>query len=155
MTTSLVCADAGLALKLVLPEPDSDLARALWERWKAERVLVIAPTLWGYEVVSVIRNRAHRGQLPAEMEEEALAVLQGLPVHLMAPAGLHRRGWELARQFDRPAAYEAHYLALAEMAGCAFWTADERLVNAVRGELDWVHWLGDYDARDSAGAGAS
>ena len=155
MTTSVVCADAGLALKLVLPEPDSGLARDLWERWKAERALVIAPTLWGYEIVSVIRNRAHRGQIPAEVEEEALAVLQGLPVQLMAPVGLHRRAWELARQFDRPAAYDAHYLALAEMAGCPFWTADERLVNAVHGELDWVHWLGDYHATDPVRPGAS
>ncbi len=144
MTNSLVCADAGLALKLVLPEPDSALARALWETWKAERTLVIAPTLWGYEVTSVIRNRVHRGQLPPEMEEEAFTTLHELPVQLMAPTGLHRRAWELARHFDRPAAYDAHYLALAEMAGCPFWTADERLFNAVREELNWVHWLGDY-----------
>ena len=144
MTNSLVCADASLALKLVLPEPDSALARALWEEWKAEHTLVIAPTLWEYEVTSVIRNRVHRGQLPPDIEEEVFTTLHELPVQLMAPTGLHRRAWELARHFDRSAAYDAHYLALAEMAGCPFWTADERLFNTVREELDWVRWLGDF-----------
>lgn len=144
MTSSIICADANLALKLVLHEHDSVLARALWEDWKARQITVIAPTLWGYEVTSVIRNRAHRGGLAPEMEVKALATAHQLPVQLMRPAGLHRRAWELARHFDLSAAYDAHYLALAEMGGCPFWTADERLFNVVCGALDWVHWLGNY-----------
>ena len=144
MVNSMVCADANLALKFVLYEHDSALARALWEDWNARQIMIIAPTLWGYEVTSVIRNRAHRGRLAPEMEGEALATVLQLPVHLMKPGGLHQRAWELACRFDLPAAYDAHYLALAEMEGCPFWTADERLFNAVHGSLDWVHRLGDY-----------
>jgi predicted nucleic acid-binding protein len=144
MTNSLVCADANLALKLVLHERGSALARALWEDWNSQGLSVIAPTLWAYEVTSVIRKRAHRGQLTSEGEADALAAIHQLPVQLMRPAGLHQRAWELARRFNLPAAYDAHYLALAEMAECPFWTADERLFNRVRDELDWVHWLGSY-----------
>jgi predicted nucleic acid-binding protein len=144
MTSSQVCADASLGLKLVLPEADSALARALWDAWRLQKIAVIAPTLWGYEVTSVIRNRVHRGLFSAEREAEALEVLDLLPVQLLGPDGLHRRAWEIARHFNRPAAYDAHYLALAEMVGCPFWTTDERLFNAVRSELNWVHWLGDY-----------
>jgi len=77
---SLVCADANLALKIVLHEPDSARARALWEEWKAQQTLVIAPTLWGYEVTSVVRKRAHRGLLPPDIERETLAVVHQLPV---------------------------------------------------------------------------
>ncbi|HEY3231696.1 MAG TPA: type II toxin-antitoxin system VapC family toxin, partial [Roseiflexaceae bacterium] len=66
------------------------------------------------------------------------------------PDGLHRRAWEIAHQFKRPAAYDAHYLALAEIAGCPFWTADERLFNAVKDQLGWVRWLGDYRASSTA-----
>jgi predicted nucleic acid-binding protein len=146
MTNSLVCTDASLALKLVLRESDSELARSLWEEWKARQVTVIAPTLWGYEVTSVIRNRVYRGRLPSDMERDLFTAVHQLPVQLMEPAGLHRRAWELAHQFDRPAAYDAHYLALAEMVGCAFWTADERLFNVVCDELNWVYWLGHYQA---------
>jgi predicted nucleic acid-binding protein len=50
----------------------------------------------------------------------------------------------LAKKFDRPAAYDSHYLALAEMLGCELWTGDRRLYNAVKDELPWVKWLGDY-----------
>jgi len=139
----VVCVDASVTLKLVLPEEDSDLAQALWSWWRKKRAIVIAPTLWGYEVTSTLRKNAHRGLIPAEKEEVLFDKLHELPVRLMSPAGLHRRASELARRFDRPAAYDAHYLALAEMVGCPFWTADKRLYNRVHNELPWVNWLGN------------
>lgn len=65
-------------------------------------------------------------------------------MRICAPIGLHHRAWERAYRFKQPAAYDAHYLALAEMLGCEFWTADRRLHNAVKDELPWVKWLGDF-----------
>jgi predicted nucleic acid-binding protein len=144
MTNSVVCVDANIALKLVLPEHDSQLARTLWETWYARGTSILAPTLWGYEVTSTIRKWVHRGMLPADIEPDAFATVHQLAVHLMKPAGLHQRAWELARYFNFPVAYDAHYLALAEMADCPFWTADKRLFNTLSGALDWVHWLGNY-----------
>jgi len=144
MTDSLVCVDANLTLKLVLQESDSDLTLSLWEAWGRQQVMVIAPYLWAYEVTSVIRNQIHRGRLSLELGFEAFTAIHQLPVQLLQPDELHQRAWELAHRFDRPAAYDAHYLALAEMTGCPFWTADQRLFNVVGNELDWVFWLGDY-----------
>jgi len=95
-----------------------------------------------YEVISTVRKHVYRGLLPAAEEAEAIATLRGLPVQLFSPDELHQRAWELARHFNRPTAYDAHYLALAEVLGCEFWTADERLFNTVRHELSWVRWLG-------------
>jgi predicted nucleic acid-binding protein len=141
---ALVCADASLALKLVLEEPDSEMARSLWARWDAEQTAIIGPSLWAYEVTSVVRNRTRRGLLPADEEEAVFATLHRLPIQLLRPSGLHRRAHELARRFDRPSTYDAHYLALAEMADCPFWTADERLHNRVCAELPWVRRLSDF-----------
>ena len=42
---SLVCADANIAIKRLVHEPDSVLARALWAEWEAQQTVVIAPTL--------------------------------------------------------------------------------------------------------------
>ena len=145
---SWVCVDAGLALLQVLREPLSDLADALWADWNRRGVTIIAPVLWGYEVTSVIRKNTFRKLLAPEDEKNALDVVLRLPVEQRQPAGLHQHAWALARRFNRPAAYDAHYLALAEMVGCPFWTSDERLFNAVHGELSWVHWLGHYRKAD-------
>ncbi|MDX1522855.1 MAG: type II toxin-antitoxin system VapC family toxin [Anaerolineae bacterium] len=139
--TNLVCVDASLTLKLVLAETDSDLALTLWEEWGNQQVTVIAPFLWGYEVTSVIRNQVYRGKFSVDLGLEAFSAIQQLPIQLMQPDGLFRRAWELAHRLNRPAAYDAHYLALAEMTGCPFWTSDERLFNAVHEKLSWVNYL--------------
>lgn len=144
MKSSLVCVDASLALKIVFQESDSSLARQLWGDWAARGVFLIAPALWIYEVTSVIRNRVHWGLLDADLEMPTLEVLWKLPVQMLDPSGLHRRAARWARHFNRPAAYDSHYLALAEMADCPCWTADARLFNTVRRELNWVSWLGNY-----------
>jgi len=141
---SLVCADANIAIKRLVHEPDSVLARALWAEWEAQQTVVIAPTLWAYEVTSVLHKLVHQGRLSPQLEQTTLTTAYRLPVSLRRPTRLHQHASELARHFDRPTAYDAHYLALAEMAGCPFWTSDERLFNAVHAELPWVHWLGHY-----------
>jgi predicted nucleic acid-binding protein len=136
-----VCADAGVLIKLVVAEEDSDQADALWEQWKEDGVKVVAPALLLFELTSVLRNKVHRGLLSLEEGERAFDTVHRLPVQVLTPSGLHRRAWELATRFNRPAAYDAHYLALAEMMDCEFWTADRRLCNVVKDELPWVHWL--------------
>ena len=55
---------------------------------------------------------------------------------------LHFRALELMERFRKPAAYDAHYLALAEWLHCECWTADERLWNTVKSEFAWVRWVG-------------
>lgn len=55
---------------------------------------------------------------------------------------LHERAWNLAAEPNRPTAYDAPYLALAEILVCEFWTADKRLYQAVQSRLPWVCWLG-------------
>ncbi|MFQ6099728.1 MAG: type II toxin-antitoxin system VapC family toxin [Anaerolineae bacterium] len=70
-------------------------------------------------------------------------------VKLIYPDGLHRQAWEPATRFNCPTAYDAHYLALAEMFDCEFWTADRRLYNAVKEELHWVKYLGDFQPSDA------
>ncbi|MBL8156360.1 MAG: type II toxin-antitoxin system VapC family toxin [Anaerolineae bacterium] len=54
-----------------------------------------------------------------------------------------RRAYELATEYNHPTAYDAQYLAVAERYQCDFWTADERLFNAVSGRFPSIYWLGD------------
>jgi predicted nucleic acid-binding protein len=50
---SRICVDASLVLKLVLREPDSPLAEALWTEWLASGVQICAPTLLEFETTYV------------------------------------------------------------------------------------------------------
>jgi predicted nucleic acid-binding protein len=64
-----------------------------------------------------------------------------LPIELHDETGLHQRAVEIAARFNLPAAYDAHYLALAERLGAGFYTGDARLARAVGGELPWVRLI--------------
>lgn len=66
------------------------------------------------------------------------------PILLFTDDNLMRRAYELATQLNRPTAYDAKYLAVAERFQCELWTADERLFNAVSSTLPWVKWLGNF-----------
>lgn len=143
MQNSRVCIDANLALKLVLGEDDSPRALMLWRDWIESETQIVAPPLLAYEVTSVLRSKVHRGVLTVAAGDEAFALIHTQGIAYLAPPALHRRAWELAKRFVRPNAYDAHYLALAEILDCPFWTADERLYNAVKEQLPWVRWLGE------------
>lgn len=143
--SSQVCVDAGILIKVVVPEERSDLAVALWDYWIAEELELVAPPLFWYEVTAVLRKKVYRDLLTQEEGEEALTTALDADVQALSPPDLHRRAWELTTHFKRPTAYDAHYLALAEMLKCELWTADEHLFNVVSNELSWVNWLGDFE----------
>jgi predicted nucleic acid-binding protein len=140
-----VCVDASLLVKLVLNEPDSDLADALFSRWKDEGVFLIAPVFCPVEVDSVIRSRTATGavaeRLSLEQADLAFEAIQRVPVRTKTETGQRRRAWELAGDLGLPVVYDSHYLALAEIRGCAFWTADRRLYRKVSHRLSYVHLL--------------
>jgi len=87
----------------------------------------------------IIVERAGRPQaLILSIPEYQQAALS-LPISLHGQATLHRRALRLAGSLALPAICDAHHLALAEALDAGFWTADRRLVRAVRETLPWVH----------------
>ena len=144
--TSWVCLDAGIVLKFVLPEADSQRAKALWQSIITSRQQPVAPLLFPFEVTSTLRKRTYRGDIGEKYSLMALRQILSLPINFTTFDNMHEQAWQLAGQFNRPAAYDAHYLALAEHLGCDFWTADKRLYNAVNEKLPRVRWLGDFGA---------
>jgi predicted nucleic acid-binding protein len=138
---SKVCVDASLALKLVLSEADSDQAEAEWQNWIRSGIEIEAPFLFIYETTSVLRNRVYRREITQIEAEEALGILAGFRITYLHPPALRQTAWELAHRFNRPAAYDGFYLALAQLEGCSFWTGDRRLYNAVKSGLEWVYVL--------------
>jgi predicted nucleic acid-binding protein len=146
MPTSYTCVDASLLIKLVVPEPYAEQADNLWRDWIQEDTQAVAPPLLHYELTAVLRKKVYRKQLTDTEADLAFAQAMALEVELVNPDDLHERAWALARHFNQPTAYDSHYVALAEILNVPLWTADERLFNTLHSELDWVHWLGDYQS---------
>lgn len=145
---SLVCIDASLILRTLLPGPHSQNAQALLTRWSQEQTVLVAPALLAFEVTAVLRRYVFLKELTDQEGEAALSQVLQLGIRLSHRRGIFPLAWELARQFNRPRAYDTAYLALAQLHECDFWTADQRLYNAVSHELSWVRWVGDFQPSD-------
>ena len=139
-----VVVDASLAVKWLIEEDDSDKAHAALQSWVAQDIARIAPHL--FEVANALHRRVLRGELNVGDCVRMIARLLESRLELHQPPGLHARALQLASQLKQNAAYDAHYLALAESFGCELWTADERFFRAASTGVDNVRWLGEFVA---------
>jgi len=136
MNSSWLCVDANLVIRLVADPADTSV-RQIWEQWDADRRQLAAPAQLYYEVTNALHRYQKLGLM--SMASVQLALKTALPLHLYGEPELHRRALELAEKLSLPAAYDAHYLAVAEWLGGEFWTADKRLARTVHASLPWVH----------------
>lgn len=129
--------DASVALKWSVAEPGSAAALALFQRGAS----VLAPELAVAEVANALWKKVVRGELDDAQAAAALAsTLRGY--HALVPiSGLAARALELAGSLKHPA-YDCFYLALADVRGGTFITADARLLS----RLSAGGWGGKLEA---------
>ncbi len=137
--------DASLAFKWLVREEHTDKALAILRTWYKKEVTPSAPYLMPFEVSNALHRRVIRGELSVEGAAELIENLLTSRVELHHPWNLHGNALEIASRFGQAAAYDAHYLALAESLDCELWTADEKFNQSVRGYDGRVHWIGDFD----------
>lgn len=143
----MICVDASVVAKWFLQEEWTSQARALLRETLNADEPIVAPPLLPYEVTNILRLRL-RASTPLPLEQ-ALIFLDdflSVPIELRNPPGLHRCALILADAYGLPAAYDAHYLALAEQLNCTLWTDDRRLLRTLAGRLPYVRPISDYDA---------
>lgn len=86
-----------------------------------------APDLVDVETVAVLRKRWFAGAISDERFAEAVEDLERLDLERVPVLRLMRRAYELRANIS---AYDACYVALAELLDCELLTADERLARA-------------------------
>lgn len=143
MPTSYAVLDSGILLATVQTEAYTQRAKALLKQLGEQDIQFAAPTLLRYELVAVTRKWVYRQLATPQEAQTALDTLLSYPVELVFDEVLLKRGYELATEHNRPTAYDAQYLAVAERLSCEFWTADERLFNAVKDRFPGIRWLGN------------
>lgn len=135
--SSKVCVDTNLIVRLVL-DPDDEVVWNLWNEWERAGWQVIAPSLLRYELSNSLHRFGHQHSLGLTTIREFLDVALSFAIEYHDDFAIHAEAIEIARRFNRPASYDAHFLALAERLGVEFYTGDQRLWNAVRHQLPWV-----------------
>lgn len=122
MTEALVIDSSALVALLVDAGPTGD-----WVASTAGDGLLAAPTLAVFETANILRRQELMGRL--ERVEAVLAHedLLSLPLQLWPYQPLAHRAWELRATLT---AYDASYVALAELLDARLVTLDRRLTRA-------------------------
>lgn len=147
----MICVDASVAIKWIVEEEDSPLADRLLLAAATRGHALVAPRILSFEVTSALRRQCFRNGMQISNARARLAEFQAFSVELLDWPSIHDEALVVADAFGLPAAYDAHYLALAERERCDFWTADRRLLNALGGRLGFVRDLAAFDERSLTG----
>ncbi len=141
----MICLDASVAVKLVVDEDESDRALALLARIERSGDAWVVPALFFAEVTNVMHRKFRAGLLSVDEARSAVGRMLALPIGTVHDAALYDTALLLAVRFGLPAAYDAIYLALCQREGSELWTADRRLIRAVRGQLPWLRPIETFE----------
>jgi predicted nucleic acid-binding protein len=135
--------DASVGAKYLIPETDTDKARALFMAWQGGQIDILAPEILPIEVASALWKRARRGLASAAEVTRLLAEFMRVGVPLVPLDELGQLALQLALR-NGHSVYDGLYVALTLVTGWEFITADERLYNLLNPTMSQVHRLGDW-----------
>jgi predicted nucleic acid-binding protein len=137
-----------VAVKWVVREQHTDVARALLADATDSRHPVVAPAHFPGEVTNTIYQRWRSADpdrhLPAEFADAALARFSSIEVELLSPPRLHEQAYAFAKAHRIASIYDSLYVVLAQQYGVDLWTADVRLLRECHGAAPWVRFIRDY-----------
>ena len=120
-----VVIDASVAIKWVVPEPDSGRAEILLDHG------LVAPDLIYAECANVLWKKVRRGEMTEEEAEIAAQTLEQADITIAPTRGHLAVATAIAVELDH-AAYDAVYLAVAEASDLRLVTADNWPTRKIR-----------------------
>lgn len=135
--------DAGILVRLVLPEDHSEACAALWR----SGARILAPDLIHTEAANVVWKRVRRGEIDLPEADATLATLLKAPLEVEPVKPLLAAALGIAVSSGRTV-YDCVYVALARRERCPLVTADQRLANALAGTAaPRVLWIGSIPGK--------
>ena len=117
--------DASVAIKWVIAELAHERAAALLD------YDLMAPDLLFLECANILWRKVRLREINEAEAAAAAVALEAAELSVVAAKPYFRRALEIATELDHPA-YDAVYLAVAEVSGIRMITADSRLLRKVR-----------------------
>jgi predicted nucleic acid-binding protein len=144
LNSARVCLDASFMLTLAFEDAHWEEASSWMDQAFHDAYEYFVPPLFYAEITSAVRRRVFAKRISPADGALFLDKLLAWPAIVSQEdnSTFQRSAYRLATRFNQPRAYDAQYLALADLLGCQLWTADERLYNNVRRQLPWVRWIG-------------
>lgn len=121
--------------------PGAHRIRMALTEWGMADVVFHVPGLWRYEVTNALYRNVKSGATSIERGEQALAKILALPVHYHDDPELNVEATLIARRLNAGAAYDAHYLALAERLEVPFYTSDAKLYTPAHRMFSDIHHI--------------
>lgn len=129
---SAIVLDASVVVEVLL---NSNAGKHTMARLIAADAELHAPELLDIEVLHVLRRLVRQGAMTEPRADEALVLLDALPLTRHRHAALKNRCWQLRANLS---AYDATYVVLAEGLGASLLTRDARLART-RGVAAPIH----------------
>jgi predicted nucleic acid-binding protein len=140
----VICIDASVVAKLLFREDDSAKAFDLVEACSQANQPIVAPNLLPFEITNAVRQRMRREGLVLDQARRLLAQFHAVAISFEVTTSIHDLALQFAERLGLAAAYDAHYLAVAQQNSCNLWTADDKLLRSLRGRLPFVRSLAEY-----------
>jgi len=138
-----IIVDASIAVKWFNPSEDfGEIAARLFRSYKQGEFSFTVPEFFYYEVANGINKAIARKDITKEEGMEAIDTILGLEMEVYSLPDV-KSVYSFSQRCKR-SIYDCFYLMLAQSLGIEFWTADEKLYNAVKDSIKSVKWIGDY-----------
>jgi predicted nucleic acid-binding protein len=124
--------DASVLVKAFIPENGSGEAGSLLAWAESAEVVLIAPELIYPETANILWKKVRRNELTPEEAREIAEALLAVPIRAEAAGSTFLLALDIALACG-VTAYDAQYVALAEIHDCQLITADHKLVSTLEG----------------------
>jgi len=93
---------------------------------------ILAPALLRSQVLSLLYQAVHRGEMTRKDAERQLNYVRGLRMRLLGDRVLQNVAWKTAGLLEWPDTFDAEYVALTQLHADALITLDRQLARAAK-----------------------
>lgn len=140
-----IVVDASVVLAAYFPDESTLQAQRLMEDYALGRVNLWAPRLLVLELINACLVARNRNRIDDRLLDDLAAQLAALDIQWVTVEENVRQVFSLSKEHGLTA-YDAAYIAAAQMKECKLITGDRRLYNTVKGDLSFVVLLDDYES---------